>query len=326
MDPSLNEKINLLQKTELFSQLSREELAIVAQNSQIIQYQKGSAVFGEDDSSRELYIVKEGEVLITRHLDDDDDIHLAQYVSGDCFGELDLIEDAPRKETAVTIKDTVLLVFPKRGLTFSDVLQEYPEVSARLLYRLITIVSNRVRRTHQLIRERSPWIEHLKRQMFKDKLTGLYNQDFLREDFPSLLPGYEKPTSLLLIKPDNFKELNDRFGHDAGDKILILISIFIQSVVREYDIAVRYRGDEFAVVLPDTDTKAAVAIARELGEALYEMNIREITDGKENNVLVSIGVATFPDHAADSEALIDAAYGKMLKARRSGGNRIVAMK
>jgi diguanylate cyclase (GGDEF)-like protein len=325
MDPSLDEKINLLQKTELFSQLSREELAIVAQNSQIIQYQKGTAVFGEDDSSRELYIVKEGEVLITRHLDDDDDIHLAQYVSGDCFGELDLIEDAPRKETAVTIKDTVLLVFPKRGLTFSDVLQEYPEVSARLLYRLISIVSNRVRRTHQLIRERSPWIEHLKRQMFKDKLTGLYSQDFLREDFPSLLPEYGKCTSLLLIKPDNFKELNDRFGHDAGDKILILISIFIQSVVRAYDIAIRYRGDEFAVVLPGTDTKAAVAIAKELGEALYEMNISEITDGKENNVFVSVGIATFPDHAINSEALIDAAYGKMLKARRRGGNRIVAM-
>ncbi len=326
MDLSLDEKINLLQNTELFSQLSREELAIVAQNSQIIQYQKGSAVFGEDDSRRELYIVKDGEVLITRHLDDDDDIYLAQYVSGDCFGELDLIEDAPRKETAVTIKDTVLLVFPKRGLTFSDVLQEYPEVSARLLYRLISIVSNRVRRTHQLIRERSPWVEHLKRQMFKDKLTGLYSQDFLREDFPSLLPEYGKCTSLLLIKPDNFKELNDRFGHDAGDKILILISIFIQSVVREYDIAIRYRGDEFAVVLPGTDIKAAVDIAKELGEALYEMNISEITDGKENNVFVSIGVATFPDHAINSEALIDAAYGKMLKARRRGGNRIVAMR
>jgi len=80
------------------------------------------------------------------------------------------------------------------------------------------------------------------------------------------------------------------------------------------------------VVLPDTDTKAAVTIARELGEALYEMNIREITDGKENNVFVSIGIATFPDHAADSEALINAAYGKMLKARRRGGNRIVAMR
>lgn len=326
MDLSLDEKIQLLQKTDLFSQLSREELAVVARNSQIMQYQKGTAVFGEDDSSRELYIVKEGEVLITRRLEGDDDIYLAQYVSGDCFGELDLIEDVPRKETAVTIKDTVLLVFPKRGLTFSDVLQEYPEVSARLLYRLITIVSNRVRRTHQLIKERSPWIEHLRKQMFKDKLTGLYSRDFLQDDFPSLLPDYGERTSLLLIKPDNFKELNDAFGHDAGDKILILISIFIQSVLRAYDIAIRYHGDEFAVVLPGTDTETAVAMAREIGEALYEMDIDEITDSEENSVFVSIGIATFPDHAGDSDALIDAAYDRMLKARQRGGNRIVVMR
>lgn len=321
----MDEKIQLLQKTELFSQLSREELAVVARNSQIVQYQKGTAVFGEDDSSRELYIVKEGEVLITRRLEDDD-IYIAQYVSGDCFGELDLIEDLPRKETAVTIKDTVLLVFPKRGLTFSDVLEEYPEVSARLLYRLITIVSNRVRRTHQLIKERSPWIEHLRKQMFKDKLTGLYSRDFLQDDFPSLLTEYGDHTSLLLIKPDNFKELNDAFGHEAGDKILILISIFIQSILRAYDIAIRYHGDEFAVVLPGTDSRTAVAMAREIGEAIYEMNIGEITDSEDNSVFVSIGIATFPDHAVNSDELIDAAYGRMMRARERGGNRIVVMR
>ena len=321
----MDEKIQLLQKTDLFSQLSREELAVVARNSQIVQYQKGTAVFGEDDSSRELYIVKEGEVLITRRLEDDD-IYIAQYVSGDCFGELDLIEDLSRKETAVTIKDTVLLVFPKRGLTFSDVLQEYPEVSARLLYRLITIVSSRVRRTHQLIKERSPWIEHLRKQMFKDKLTGLYSRDFLQDDFPSLLPEYGDHTSLLLIKPDNFKELNDAFGHEAGDKILILISIFIQSILRAYDIAIRYHGDEFAVVLPGTDSRTAVAMAREIGEALYEMNIGEITDSEDNSVFVSVGIATFPDHAVNSDELINAAYDRMMRARERGGNRIIVMR
>ncbi len=61
-----------------------------------------------------------------------------------------------------------------------------------------------------------------------------------------------------MLKPDNFKEINDNFGHDVGDKVLRLLAIFLQSILREDDMGVRYRGDEFAAILPNTSTEEAL--------------------------------------------------------------------
>ncbi|OHD63481.1 MAG: hypothetical protein A2176_06585 [Spirochaetes bacterium RBG_13_51_14] len=317
------EKIGLLRKVELFSTLGDNELEIVAFHSQMVPYRKGSLIFTEDSPGNELYVIREGEVLITRRRGDDD-IDIAQFIAGESFGEWDLIGNMERSATAVAVKETVLLVFPREGMTFTMFLQKYPKMSARILHKLLAIIAARIRSTQRLISEKTPWARNLRKQMHTDKLTGLFNKNYLLDESDALLSRHGSNASLLIIKPDNFKEINDWFGHEAGDTILVLISIFIQSALRASDIAIRYDGDEFAALLPDAGREEAITIARDLGAALYGMDLRAAT-GSDQKITVSIGIASFPEHGADTGTLAQNARETMYRARDKGGNRIIAI-
>jgi diguanylate cyclase (GGDEF)-like protein len=309
---------------ELFSKLSYEELEIVAYNSQMVNYKRGSLIFIEESQSNEMYVIKSGEVLITKHRENDE-LDIARFVAGESFGEWDLIGNTLHNATAVALVDTEVLIFPKEGIDLTMVLHKYPRMSAQILNKLLGIIAKRIRNTNRLINEKTPWIRNLKKQMVVDKLTGLYNKNFLMTDFDAMLSHEELPTGLLLIKPDNFKDINDRYGHYAGDRMLILLSIFIQSALRESDIAVRYEGDEFAAILPGASREESIRIAKELGTSIHEMDTSRITGDPHMKITVSIGVALFPVHGNNARTLIQKAYEKMLKALHSGGKRIVAM-
>ena len=324
VDESVEKKINLLQKVELFSTLTPEELEIVAYHSQMVQCRSGSLIFMEDSPGNELYVINEGEVLITRRRGGAD-VDIAQFIAGESFGEWDLFGNTPRIATAAATKDSLLLVFPREGMNFHMFLQKYPKMSARMIYKLLGIIAARVRSTHRLINEKTPWVRNLRKQMLLDKLTGLYNKNYLMEECDGLLSRVDSPGALLIIKPDNFKEINDGFGHEAGDKLLILMSIFIMSALREPDIAIRYGGDEFAVVLPDTARDEAIAVARDLGVVLHGIDLEQITGPSSRvNITVSIGIAAYPLCGADAPTLAEGAREKMLRARAKGGNRIIA--
>ncbi len=325
VDSSLQDRIDFLKQVDLFSTLDHEELEIVAFHSQAVQYGEGSVVFTEQSPSQELFVVLDGEVLITRNRDNIDTIDLAQFIPGESFGAWDMIGEVPRDATAIAMRSTILLLFPKEGMTFSMVLHRYPRVSARILYKLLSIIGSRIRRTHELITEKTPWIEDVKRLVNVDKLTGLFNKNYLVEDLTKQIPSMGSMTSILMIKPDNFKDLNDSHGHEAGDKILILLAIFMQSIMREKDIALRYHGDEFAVLLPATGREEAIILARELGKTVYDIDLTGITGGNVKGMTVSIGVAVYPEHTSDPKELAKIAYDTMFKARNRGGNRIVCI-
>ncbi len=319
----VQQKAALLRKVDLFSRLQESEIEIVSRNSNFAAYRRGTSIFREGDLSTQLFIVLEGEVLVTRHLPGDNDVLLAQYIPGDFFGELDLFENTPRDASAVTIQDTVLLTFPMDGMTLAEVLEKYPKISAVILYKLLGMISTRLRNTHRLMKEKAPWIASLRRELFTDKLTGLFNEKFLLEEFKLQLPRYGPHTALIMIKPDGFKTINDTHGHEAGDRILMILSIFIQSVMGISDIAIRYRGDEFAAVLPGRSREEAIEIAKEIGKSIYEIDTSSITGDISFRLLVSIGIAVYPEQADSSSNLIRLAHDRMYTARARGGNRIV---
>lgn len=318
---SIREKIGLLKRVDLFSRLNQEELEVVAFHSEFVAYRAGAVIFTEHADAQELYVIREGSVLITRQSESHQDIDLAQFIAGEYFGEMDFLGDVPRDATALATGDTVLLVFPRAGTTFANVINRYPIMSALILYKVLAMISVRIRTAHQLITEKSPWIESLRRTLMVDKLTGLYNRHYFDEDFTAVLAA-EREMSLLMIKPDNFKDFNDRFGHEAGDRILIMMAIFIGAALRERDLVVRYHGDEFAVVLAGTGGREGVAMARELGRAIWEIDTTGMTGGLPIRMSVSIGVATYPDPCADGRELVESARERMYRARARGGNRI----
>ncbi len=153
-----------------------------------------------------------------------------------------------------------------------------------------------------------------------DGLTGLYDH----ETFLSLLEKelersrrHGSPVALLLLDLDDFKRINDRYGHPKGDEVLVETATVIRNTVRLMDIAGRYGGEEFAVALPDSD----VAAARRSAQRLCRAMAGRFSDGL--GVTISIGVACFPLHGDGVAALVEAADRALYSAKTNGKGRAV---
>jgi diguanylate cyclase len=317
----MTSKLDLLKGVSLFAALKDREISVVAQHSGFYSYRKGDVIFQEGSYGDGLYVIREGEVLITKLREDNETMNIAQFISGESFGEMDLLENRKMTASARAETDATLLIFPARGTRFSDVLGTHPALSARILHELMAVIAGRIRSTNKLISEKSQLVEDLKRQLYNDKLTGLYNRTYLEEEFPRQLEDSGPLTSIVMVKPDNFKTMNDTFGHEAGDSALRLIAFSIRSQVRNEDVAVRYRGDEFAIIFPGISPDAALRIADQIRSLLGKLNYDHITGGGFSTT-VSVGVAAYPVHARDPKELVSLCFKRMFAARESGGDRV----
>jgi len=151
-----------------------------------------------------------------------------------------------------------------------------------------------------------------------DSLTGLHNRRVLEDSLVRELRRGERsgrPCALLFCDLDNFKRVNDKWDHAQGDQLLQQVAAIIRQRLRRGDLAVRYGGDEFVVLLPETDVDSAVMVARDLRRRI------EAIPGL-ISVTVSIGVAGSTRTALDGPALVATADGAMYLAKRAGGNRV----
>jgi diguanylate cyclase (GGDEF)-like protein len=157
-----------------------------------------------------------------------------------------------------------------------------------------------------------------------DDLTGLYNSRYLnlvlrRESKRASRSG--RPLSLLFLDLDGFKQVNDKHGHLAGSKALVEAAAIIRGSARETDVAARFGGDEFSVILPDTGRDGAVSVAERIRDRINAC-VFLASDGLSIHLTASIGVATLPDVAASAEELIRAADVAMYRVKDAGKNGI----
>ena len=157
-----------------------------------------------------------------------------------------------------------------------------------------------------------------------DDLTQLYNSRYLnhvlrKEAKRASRSG--RPLSLLFMDLDGFKAVNDRHGHLAGSRALVEAATVIRGSARETDVAARFGGDEFAVILPDTGSEGAVAVAERVRERLVAHSFLA-GDGLNLRLTASVGVATLPDVAASAEELVRAADTAMYQVKDSGKNGV----
>jgi len=166
-------------------------------------------------------------------------------------------------------------------------------------------------------------LKELKQQTFIDDLTGLYNARFLKYAVTNAIRNCKDPHqsfSVLFIDVDHFKGINDKYGHLVGSEFLIAIAKTVKNSVRSIDIAFRYGGDEFVVILTGTNTEGAREIAERLRKNI-EMRIFAI-QGKRLRTTVSIGLATYPKHADEREQLLKLADDAMYEAKRVSRNKV----
>jgi len=165
--------------------------------------------------------------------------------------------------------------------------------------------------------------EEVFRLMSTDSLTGAFNRQHFDREIQRLYAyarRYERPLSLAMLDIDHFKYINDTRGHLFGDRVLAQLGALLASLRREQDVFCRYGGEEFAVLLPETDLAGAAGIAnrmrRTVGRERFEY------DGKVQPVSISIGVATLDAGMPDAAALIDASDNQLYEAKRQGRNRV----
>jgi len=166
--------------------------------------------------------------------------------------------------------------------------------------------------------------EAVRRLSVTDELTGTYNgrhfQARLHEEIARARRG-DRPLALLVIDSDSLKDVNDRFGHDAGNRHLVAIAQAVQSHVRTSDVVARFGGDEFLVLQPDATPEAAAAVAERIRVAVAAALVTA-ADGSRVSGTVSIGVAGYPRSASDEDSLFRSADAALYDAKRHGKDRV----
>jgi diguanylate cyclase (GGDEF)-like protein/PAS domain S-box-containing protein len=166
--------------------------------------------------------------------------------------------------------------------------------------------------------------ELLRNQSIRDALTGLYNRRYLEESLNRELQRAkraDRSLSMVMLDLDHFKHFNDTFGHQVGDILLKEVAGAIKGRVRAGDLACRYGGEEFSLILSEVDTEGTVKCAESIREAIKHLSLhhRGQTLG---TITVSAGIASYPAHADNSEDLIRAADEALYQAKKAGRDRI----
>jgi diguanylate cyclase (GGDEF)-like protein len=172
------------------------------------------------------------------------------------------------------------------------------------------------------LQQREQWLHE---QAISDPLTGLYNRRYLSEFLPRELARARRsatPVAVILIDLDHFKRINDSFGHEAGDIVLTAIGNLLKAKVRGSDIACRYGGEEFALVLPATGADAAERRAEDIRLAIADLRLSH-AEKRLGKITASLGIALFPDHAEDTDSILRAADMALYAAKGAGRNRVI---
>ena len=164
--------------------------------------------------------------------------------------------------------------------------------------------------------------EELKTASRVDGLTGLYNRRYWQERFDEmhkLCVRREKPSTALMLDIDHFKRINDTYGHQAGDKVIKMLAALIKRCVRETDLAGRYGGEEFAIILNDSSVEDAKIVAERIRQLAQRLVVEH--EGESISFTVSLGLAQFSPDFKGAMAWLECADQALYEAKGNGRNQ-----
>lgn len=207
------------------------------------------------------------------------------------------------------------------GLLYLEIIQDISPLEDENQKLLITAFSELTALSLANVRLR----ENLRYQSIRDPLTGLYNRRYL-EDFLfkqiSQAQRTKSPLSLIMLDLDHFKKINDTYGHDAGDAALKEVASILQHDIREGDIASRYGGEEFLILLYDIDLESTRTRAENIRKEVSKLQIKYGAQAV-GPITVSLGISSYPIDGKTPDELIDSADKALYYAKNHGRNQVV---
>ncbi|MFW5685858.1 MAG: diguanylate cyclase [Spirochaetota bacterium] len=313
----------LLRRVDILRNLSDDELEIFQRFLDEVRCASEDPVFHQGEEGNELFIVGEGEVAIRVRAPEGIDVDVAQLGPGDFFGEMAIFEDAPRSATCVMVEGGLLYRLRKRD--FFSLMERHPQTAIKVMYRMVNITTGRLNHTSSFLSDLVQWGEGARRRAITDDLTGLHNRRYLDGALDHQIAEARVKNgrfSLIMMDLDRFHGINDTYGQQFGDSLIAAVAPSVKQSLGEGDIAARYGGDEFTIILPGKPSSEALAVAESIRRAVEQLDVHG-PDGVVK-VTTSQGVAEFPRDGASAESIKEAADQALYRAKEAGRNRAVA--
>ncbi len=318
----------VLTQSRLFSEMSQLEFNAIRVFLEPGFASEGEALFHEGEKGEAMYILISGTLSAFVTQSDGTSQWMFNIKPGDFFGEMSIIANEPRSATIIAKEDSSFMVF--QGIDFYRIIFDYPVIAVKLLKAIGSVQNIWLDQTAKHLNDLIRWGETARRRAIFDELTGLYNRSYLNE---SLQDRFEhgsiglRKLALLMMDLDKVHTVNENFGTTAGDQMIIAAANIIKNNIRNGDIAARLSGDEYAVILPDTDITEALRIAESIRKAVskekvYVPKSSGSSDMEALTMRTSIGIAIAPIHAKDRDALFHVSDEALRKAKFLGRNRV----
>lgn len=305
-----------LAEMPLFRYVTSESVDGVLERCRIEELRKNGVLMRQGDTNRNLYVILSGELGV--RLDSPESDPIAILGRGDTVGEMSLIDHKGASAYVIASADSRLLVFDE------DSIWALVRSSHAAACNLLGIITTRLRNANIVLSERMRLEHDFHHYGSVDALTGLHNRYWLNHTLPRLIRRHErsnKPLSLIITDIDLFRDFNTHYGHLCGDHVIHTVARVFTEHLRPSEMAARYGGDEFIVLLPGVTLEQARIAAERLRRILVETSVHMPDGTTVPTPTISIGIAQYRngDSADDFIAAADAA---MYRAKGRGRDTV----
>ena len=318
----------VIKKSRLFENLDEDEFNVLLSLLEPRYLKKGDVIFNEGEPGKEMFILLSGKLGAWVNRMDGIQRQMFEIHPGDFFGEMSIIANESRSATLIAAVDSELMAI--KGIDFYRIIFEQPAAACKVLNTIRKVQNTWLEQISGYLNDLMRWGETARRRAVMDELTGLYNRRFLEESAQNRFSQGNmglRSISLLMIDLDKIHTVNETYGVKSGDEVLRTMGKILLSSTRSGDICARLAGDEFAVLLPDTEPAVALRIAERIRStiAAKKIKVSKTPESEEMIEIVthtSLGIASAPIHAQTWEALFHSADNALRDAKERGRNRV----
>lgn len=308
-----HQDLQLIHQSKIFSGVNIEDLGHLIERCSLITVTTGETLIQANTKNEHCNIILTGTMRV--YLEAEKNEQFITLTAGDCVGELSIFDGSSTSAHVVAETDSLLLRIQE------ETLWRLVRASHHFSRNLLLMLAKRMRNDNAIIINSLHHQHELEKIANIDGLTGLYNRRWMNEFFKRQInraKSDKKPLVLMLADLDHFKNVNDQYGHVVGDEVLSAVASVLPHQFRPTDLLARFGGEEFAMILPNTDLTQATQIAERVRTAIASTRVEFYP---KIQLTLSLGLASLTPKD-DMNNLLTRADHALYQAKENGRNRV----